>query len=151
MRSLFGVLHALGTLLALFALYFLLPIATALIYRESAVSAFVAAGAITAALGIGLRLVTRSYRSELKPRDGYLLITLSWLALAAVATIPLLWTLPNLSFTNAFFETMSGLSTNGATVLTGLDLLPHAVNLWRHASGRGSRTRRACWASSTSG
>jgi trk system potassium uptake protein TrkH len=133
MRTLFGVLHALGTLLALFALYFLLPIATALIYQESAFVPFVAAGAITAAIGMALRLVTDRYRSDLKPRDGYLLITLSWLVLAAVATMPLIWILPGLSFTHAFFETMSGLSTNGATVLTGLDFLPHAVNLWRNA------------------
>jgi trk system potassium uptake protein TrkH len=56
-----------------------------------------------------------------------------WLGIAAVATIPLLLDLPGLSFTDAFFETMSGVSTTGATVLTGLDSLPHSVMLWRQS------------------
>ena len=53
--------------------------------------------------------------------------------IAAVAAVPLLIDLPGLSFTRAYFEAMSGLSTTGATVLTGLDQLPHSINLWRHA------------------
>lgn len=133
MRSLFAVLHVLGSLMGLFALYFLLPIATALVYREAAVTAFLLAGGVTLAVGFGLRLLTRRYKSELKPRDGYLLVTLSWLGVAAAATTPLLLLLPGLSFTDAYFETMSGLTTTGSTVLAGLDQLPHAVNLWRHA------------------
>src|SRR5574340_301167 len=50
----------------------------------------------------------------------------------AFATMPLLMMLPNLSFTDAYFETMSGMTTTGATVLTGLDSLPPAINVWRH-------------------
>lgn len=133
MRSLLGVVHVLGSLLALFSLYFLLPIVTALIYHESAVVAFLIGAGATAGVGLLLRLLTARSRSELKPRDGYLLVTSSWLAVAAVATIPLMIQLPGLSFTDAFFETMSGLSTSGGTVLTGLENLPHAVNLWRNA------------------
>jgi trk system potassium uptake protein TrkH len=133
MRSLLAVIHVLGSLLALFALYFLLPIFTALIYRETAVKEFLVAAGLTLAIGLALRLVTSRFRSELKPRDGYLLVTLSWLGVAAAATIPLLMQVDELSFTDAYFETMSGLTTTGATVLSGLDALPHAVNLWRHA------------------
>ena len=55
------------------------------------------------------------------------------LLIAAVAAVPLLIDLPGLSFTKAYFEAMSGLSTTGATVLSGLDRLPHSINLWRHA------------------
>jgi trk system potassium uptake protein TrkH len=76
---------------------------------------------------------TRRYARELKPRDGFLLVTLGWILMSAAATIPLLLILPGLSFTDAFFETMSGLTTTGATVLKGLDTLPPAVNLWRAA------------------
>jgi trk system potassium uptake protein TrkH len=133
MRPLLAVIHALGSLLMLFALYFLLPIATALIYQEHDVRAFAAGGLITAAVGLALRAVSSRHRVALKPRDGYLLVSLSWVALAAAATTPLLLLMPQLSFTRAFFETMSGLSTNGGTVLTGLDTLPHSINLWRVA------------------
>jgi trk system potassium uptake protein TrkH len=132
-RSLLGVVHVLGSLLALFSLYFLLPIVTALIYHEPAVVSFLIGAGATAGVGLLLRLLTARSRSELKPRDGYLLVTSSWLSVAAVATIPLMIQLPGLSFTDAFFETMSGLSTSGGTVLTGLENLPHAVNLWRNA------------------
>ena len=133
MRSLFGVVHLLGSVLALFSILFLLPVATALLYHESAITAFSSSAVLTLVTGLAIRTVTRRYRTELKPRDGYLLVTLTWLALAALATVPLLLALPGLSFTRAFFETMSGLSTTGSTVLSGLDSLPRAVVLWRHA------------------
>jgi trk system potassium uptake protein len=131
-RSLLSVLNVLGSLLALFSITFILPIVTALIYRESAVVEFLISAGLTAVIGMALRLVTSRFRTELKPRDGYLLVTLSWLGVAAAATIPLMMQIDGFSFTDAFFETMSGLSTTGATVITGLDNLPHAVNLWRH-------------------
>ncbi len=134
MRSLLGVLNIFGSLLAWFALFFLLPIATALFYGELApLRGFVAGAVIAAAGGLLLQLATRRYRYDLKPRDAYLLVTLSWLTIAAVATTPLMIDLPGLSFTKAYFEAMSGLSTTGATVLNGLDRLPHSVNLWRHS------------------
>jgi trk system potassium uptake protein TrkH len=134
MRSVFGVLSIFGVLLAVFALFFALPIVTALIYGERlAFSGFVIGAVITGGCGLLLQVATRRYRYDLKPRDAYLLVTLTWLATAAFATIPLLLALPGLSFTRAYFETMSGLSTTGATVMSKLDTLPHAVNLWRHA------------------
>jgi trk system potassium uptake protein len=66
-------------------------------------------------------------------RDGFLLVTLAWVLMSAIATVPLLIALPGLSFTAAFFECMSGLSTTGATVLVGIESLPPSINLWRHA------------------
>lgn len=134
MRSLIGVLNIFGSLLAWFALYFLLPILTALIDGEFApMRGFLVGGLAAVLLGSALRLMTRRYRYDLKPRDAYLLVCVSWLAIAAVATIPLLMDIGGLSFTRAYFETMSGLSTTGATVLRGLDTLPHSVVLWRAA------------------
>ncbi len=134
MRSLLGVLNVFGSMLGWFALYFLLPIATALLYDELApLRGFVAGAAVSAIGGLALQVATRRYRFDLRPRDAYLLVTVSWLTIALVATIPLLLDLPGLSFTRAYFETMSGLSTTGATQLQGLDALPHAINLWRHA------------------
>jgi trk system potassium uptake protein TrkH len=132
-RSLFGVIHLLGLALALFSVLFLLPIAAALYYHEGAITAFIGGALLSLAVGLLVRAATRRFQTELKPRDGYLLVTLTWLALTAFATVPLLRLVPGLSFTRAFFEAMSGLSTTGSTVLTGLDTLPRSLLLWRHA------------------
>jgi trk system potassium uptake protein TrkH len=133
MRSLLGVLNIFGKLLAWFAALFLFPIVTALIYDElRPLRGFLVGALITVAIGLLLRVATVKFRYDLKSRDAYLLVSVSWLTIAAVATIPLLLDLPGLSFSRAYFETMSGLSTTGATTLSGLDQLPHCVNLWRH-------------------
>jgi len=76
--------------------------------------------------------LTRRHKGELSIRDGYLLVVAMWTAMPAVSTLPLLLVVDGLSFTDAYFETMSGLTTTGATVLTGLDTLPPAINVWRH-------------------
>lgn len=132
MRSLLGVLHIFGSLLAWFALLLTLPILTALIYRElDTIPGFAAAGLLAAGLGLLLRAVTNRYRQDLKPRDAYLLVALAWLGVTLVSSIPFLLSPPHLSFTDAFFEAMSGVSTTGATILHGIDRLPHAINLWR--------------------
>lgn len=134
MRSLLAIVNVLGALLALFSCYYLLPIATAVIYGETdTLWVFVQCGAATLAAGALLLLVTRRFRAELKPRDGYLLVSLSWIAVTMDAAVPMMLAAPRLSFTDAFFESMSGLSTTGSTVITGLDQLPHAINLWRCA------------------
>jgi trk system potassium uptake protein TrkH len=131
MRSLFGVVHLLGSVLAMFSVLFALPIVTALYFGESAVLPFLAGAAASLGAGLLIRAATLRFRTDLKPRDAYLLVTLTWLVLAGVATVPLMMLLPGLSFTHAFFESMSGLSTTGSTVLSGLDALPHALNMWR--------------------
>lgn len=134
MRSIFAVIHVLGSLLMLFGTAFLLPIVTGLVYAEPlAVRGFAFTGVITLAVGAVLSLATRRFREELKPRDGYLLVTLGWLLVTGAAAMPLMVVVPGFSFTRAYFEAMSGLTTTGSTVLTGLDALPHAVNLWRCA------------------
>jgi trk system potassium uptake protein TrkH len=135
MRSLLAVLNVLGALLMLFAVLFVLPLVAAVIFREpEALRAFGAGAAISVALGAFCFFITRlHHRHELKPRDGYLLVTLGWLTLTAVAAVPLMLQAPYLSFTDAYFEAMSGLSTTGSTVMVGLDDLPRALNLWRAA------------------
>jgi trk system potassium uptake protein len=134
MRSTLAIFNVLGKLLALFAAYYLLPIGTALVYREDAeLWAFLQCAGATAGIGLALWLATRHARTELKPRDGYLLVSLSWIAITVDAAVPLMLGEPHLSFTDAFFESMSGLSTTGSTVITGLDALPYSMNMWRCA------------------
>lgn len=134
MRSILAVVNVLGALLALFAAYYVLPVATALAYGEMAeLWVFLQSAGLTLAVGLALLLLTRRHRAELKPRDGYLLVSVSWLSVTAAAALPLMLGEPHLQFTDAYFESMSGFSTTGSTVINGLDGLPHTVNLWRHA------------------
>ena len=127
-----AVAHVLGLLLASFALTYALPIGCALLLGDGRWTRFLLAAAITTAVGLVLATATAHGRRELKPRDGFLLVTLGWLLLSCSAALPLLLAVPGLDFNGAFFEAMSGLTTTGSTVLTGLDQLPPSLNLWRH-------------------
>ena len=74
----------------------------------------------------------RRFRRELQPRDGFLLVTPDLAAAAGLRRLAAAgWAMPGLSFTDAYFEAMSGFTTTGATVLTGLETLPVSVNVWR--------------------
>ncbi len=125
--------HVLGMLLMLFGVAYALPVVGSLVLQDGQVLHFTMAAAIGSGAGALLALVTRRFRRELKPRDGFLLVTLVWVLTPACAAIPLLTAIPGLSFTDAYFEAMSGLTTTGATVLTQLDQLPPSINLWRCA------------------
>src|SRR5690606_25446954 len=133
MRTILAIVNVLGALLALFSAYYLLPVLTALYFAEyRELIAFAICGGVTLVLGLTLLLSTRRHRAELKPRDGYLLVSLSWLLLTATAAVPF-GVIQGMSATDSYFEAMSGLSTTGSSVITGLDALPRSVNLWRHA------------------
>ena len=127
------VTRALGLMLVVFSVAYIMPLITAVIYSDySVLLDFLLAMVWTMAIGLLMWLPTRSYKGELSIRHGYLLVVAMWVAMPAVATLPLLLTIEGLSFTDAYFETMSGLTTTGATVLVGLDYLPPAINIWRH-------------------
>ena len=133
MKRALTIVNALGLMLVVFSLTYFIPIITAIIYADQSVLLdFMLAMAWTASLGVLMWLLTRRYKGELSIRHGYLLVVGMWTMMPAFATIPLLLVLPGLSFTDAYFETMSGLTTTGATVLVGLDNLPPAINIWRH-------------------
>jgi trk system potassium uptake protein TrkH len=131
-RSIFPVLNVLGAVVALFAFSMLVPLAFAFFDGDKGLAAYDTAFLITLASGTAILLATRRHKRELLPRDGFLLVTLVWTVIPAFATLPLLLHLPQMSFTDAYFETMSGLTTTGGTVITGLDELPLSINVWRH-------------------
>ncbi|ADE13166.1 TrkH family potassium uptake protein [Sideroxydans lithotrophicus] len=126
------VLNALGLMLVVFSFSYVLPILTSLAYDDGTEIDFLLAMLWTAGTGVLLWLLTRRYKGELSIRHGYLLVVAMWTAMPAVATFPLLLVINGLPFTQAYFETMSGITTTGATVLSGLDNMPPAINLWRH-------------------
>src|SRR5688572_356853 len=118
-------------MLAIFGVTYAMPILCSIVYGDGQLFEFLVGAAVSAASGLSIAWLTRGHARELKPRDGFLLVTMAWVLLSLSATIPLLLALPDLSFTDAFFETMSGLTTTGSTVLAGLDQLPPSVNFWR--------------------
>jgi trk system potassium uptake protein TrkH len=126
-----SVLNLLSVLLIIFAFAMAVPLAVSLIYDDAAGHAYDEAVLVTFVSGMVLWATTRRRREELRPRDGFLLVALVWTVVPAYATLPLMIFLPDLSFTDAYFETVSGLTTSGATVLSGLDKLPPSINFWR--------------------
>jgi trk system potassium uptake protein TrkH len=125
------VLHVLSLVILLFAGCMLLPLGYSFFAHDAALHAYDEAIVATALCGALLWLVTRGAKRELQIRDGFLLVALVWTVLPGFATLPLKIYLPELSFTDAYFEAVSGLTTTGATVLSGLDALPPSINLWR--------------------
>jgi len=114
-----------------FAATMLAPLILAVWALDPALSSFIISALATFVLGAVLWLATRRFKRELKTRDGLMLVALTWVALPAVAGFPLWHFLP-IDFTQAYFEAASGLTTTGGTVLSGLELLPRSINLWRH-------------------
>jgi trk system potassium uptake protein TrkH len=127
------ILNVLGAIIMAFSLTMLLPLSVALFAHDAALSAFAPASAIGIAVGAVAWTLTRQRKRELRIRDGVLLVALTWTLIPLVGSLPLLLHFGDkLSFTDAYFEMASALTTTGATIFTGLDTMPPSLNLWRH-------------------
>jgi trk system potassium uptake protein TrkH len=133
LQRVLAIAHVLGGMLMVMAATYLLPIGWSIATGDGTADSFIEAAIGTVAAGLALWAPTRRWRRELQTRDGCLLVVLTWVLMASAAMVPLLLELPGITVTDAFFESMSALTTTGATVLTGLDALPQSINLWRHA------------------
>lgn len=92
---------------------------------------FIGAAAVSITIGLGLWASARGTTSQLSARQAILMTVGSWASLAALGALPFYWSGVTASYTDAFFESMSGITTTGATVITGLDNLPTGILLWR--------------------
>ena len=126
-----AVVALVGRMVLLFSMLTLLPLAVAWWGGDAGQHAFLVGTAVTFVAGVLMSLATRRFRRELQPRDGFLLVTLTWLVLPAFGALPLWLAIPGLSVTDAYFESMSAITATGATVLSGLDTLPLSINVWR--------------------
>jgi trk system potassium uptake protein TrkH len=126
------IAFVLGLILMIFGLTYTLPIATSWYFHDGMLEHFLHGMQLNIGCGAVLAVATMRFRGDVKTRDGYLLVPCFWILMAAAAALPLMWGMPGLSFTDAFFETTSGLTTTGATVFVGLDQLAPSLNLWRH-------------------
>ena len=121
----------LGTLLWIEAAFMSLGLILALLYMESDAMAFALTVGITILVGTILRLTGRHATNTLGRRDAYLLVTIVWIAFAIFGMLPFLIGGYIGHVTDAFFETMSGLTTTGATIIDQVEGLPHGILFWR--------------------
>ncbi len=126
------IFRFLGLLLMAFSLTMLPPIGVDYLYQENATRPFLYAFGWVLAGGVLLFLSCFKQKKELRLHDGFLLVVLFWILLGVVGSLPLYLSLGDrLSLSDAVFESISGLTTTGATILTGLDQLPHAILFYR--------------------
>jgi len=126
-----AVIALVGRMVVLFAFLMLVPLAFAVLGHDAAEQDFIVAISATLVAGLLLSALTRRFRRELQPRDGFVLVGLTWLVLPLFGALPLYLAVPNLGLTRAYFEAMSAFTATGATAIIGLDDLPLSVNVWR--------------------
>ncbi|MDH4425696.1 MAG: potassium transporter TrkG [Acidovorax sp.] len=135
MVDMFPVLRVLGMLVMIFASTLLLPMGVSWWTRDGIWFVYLMSMGATVSLGAWLWWTFRVFRRELQPRHGVMLVSLVWLLLPLSAALPLMlaghYLGRPMTFTHAFFEAVSGLTTTGSTVMSGLDALPMSVNMWR--------------------
>ncbi len=126
------ILRILGILLMIFSFTMLPPLAVSYYYGDGHDYAFAAGFAITLITGFLIWVPVYRVRQDLRTRDGFLVTVLFWVVLGLFGAVPLMFsTAPHLSIVDAVFESLSGLTTTGATVITGIDLLPKSILYYR--------------------
>jgi trk system potassium uptake protein TrkH len=127
-----AVQRVIGFLIAGSCLMMLPPILVSFFYSDGTAGMFAISAAILLTLGLLIFFPVRNAHQELRLRDGFLIVVCSWLALVLVGALPfVLLKSPQLSYVDAVFESMSGLTTTGATIVTNIDALPRAVLYYR--------------------
>ena len=120
-----------GLLLATLALVMLVPMTVDFFAGNPDWEVFALSSGVTLFVGIAMALTSRTGVLHLSIRQAFLMTTLSWVSLTFFAALPFVYSEMGLSFTDAFFEAMSGITTTGSTVITGLDKAPAGILLWR--------------------
>lgn len=121
-----------GLLLIIFSAAMLPPALVGMIYQDGGVMPFLEGFLVLVGTGLLLWLPVRNVRHELRLRDGFIVVVLFWVGLGLAGAVPLVLSeTPQISLTDAVFESISGLTTTGATVITGLDELPKSILIYR--------------------
>jgi trk system potassium uptake protein TrkH len=125
------IFHFLGLLLLFNGGFMLLAALISYIYKDGVTLPIVYSGLIALFIGGLIMLITKKPNKEMGKREGYIVVTFGWLIMALSGTMPYLLTdaIPN--FTNAFFETISGYTTTGSTILNDIESLPEGLLFWR--------------------
>ncbi len=124
------VFYTLGTLQIILGVFMLIPVIIQIIYNELD-SGFVSASIITIIFGVLFYLSNLDHDKNIDLPQAFILTALSWLSIAIFGSLPFIFSKLNLSFTDAFFESMSGITTTGSTIITDLNNAPKGILLWR--------------------
>ena len=125
------ICRVLGVLLLIELGMFLACAAVSLLYGEDDLIYFLQAALVNAAAGAGLLFYGRNAENRMNRRDGYCIVSLSWILFSAFGMLPFLFSGSIEGVANAFFETMSGFTTTGATILDDIESLSHGMLFWR--------------------
>lgn len=125
------IIHLMGLLVTVSGGFMLLSSGVSFYYEDGVFGELFLAGIATLFMGTVAMFATKNNRKEIKKRDGYLIVTFGWIFMSLVGTLPYIFTgaIPN--FTDAFFETMSGFTTTGASILNDIESIPKGVLFWR--------------------
>jgi len=126
-----GVIWTIGILVSLYGCSMMIPALVSVYYDASHVVEFLQAGSIVVVLGLLMMRYGGKAPEQLSHRDGFLIVALAWLILSLLGAVPFWTTGTVTSVVDALFESASGLTTTGATILSGLDNLPHSILFWR--------------------
>ena len=124
------VFFAIGVLLIILGAFMLIPFFVQFIYDEEN-STFLSSATVTVFIGILLTLTNSEENRKLNLQQAFLLTTLSWLSIAIFGCLPFLLSKLDLSIVDAFFESMSGITTTGSTIIINLDSAPKGILIWR--------------------
>ena len=125
------IIRILGVILFTEGFFMLLAVPVSLIYRENDFHMFLISAAISICAGLAAYLPVRKSEPNLNRRDGYLIVTGAWVLFSLFGTLPFLLTGSITNFTDAFFETISGFTTTGASILNNIEELSHGILFWR--------------------
>lgn len=131
-RKILPIIHVLSKLGVFYSLILMIPTLFSYFYVDGTFSAFAKTAFVTLIGSVFAWMATLNFQREMRPRDGFTLVVMLWLGFAAISAIPFYLYLPGMSYNEAFFEAMSGLTTTGATVISSLDTLAPTLNFWRH-------------------
>ena len=124
------VFYTLGTLQIVLGVFMLIPVLIQLIYNELD-SGFISASLITIVFGVLFFISNLDHDKNIDLPQAFILTALSWISIAIFGSLPFIFSKLNLNFTDAFFESMSGITTTGSTILVDLDNTPKGILLWR--------------------
>ena len=125
------IFHLMGLLISVNGGFMLLSSIISFVYKDGVGFEMLLAGIVTLVLGGAIMLATKDNKKELCKRDGYVIVTFGWIFMSLVGTLPYIFTGAIPGFTNAFFETMSGYTTTGASILHDIESIPKGVLFWR--------------------
>jgi len=126
------IFRILGILLSLFSLTMIPPLVISLFTKDGSATPFILAFVIILFIGLLFWLPVKNFKNDLRLRDGFFVVVLFWVGLGLTGSIPLLLSnVPDLSITDAIFESISGLTTTGATIIVGIDNLPKSILFYR--------------------